>query len=71
LDFVAPVGIGDRLRLTGTVRSVSSATRMLVLDVEVRRVEDERIVVRGDARVLVEPPAGSGRSHAAAVADHD
>ena len=68
IDFTAPVRPGDRLRLRGTVRSVSSATRMIVLELDCRRMADDRQVLRGEARVLVEPH-DSGSSAGGAPTD--
>ena len=52
LQFRAPVRIGDRIRVEACIRHVSPATRVLVLQIEVRN-QRRQVVLDGEARVHV------------------
>jgi len=70
LSFRAPVRIDDTIRVVVTVRHVSPATRVLVLDIEVRN-QSGKVVLDGEARVQVlqeEEQAVSDRAEMAKTA---
>ena len=55
-NFRAPVFVGDTVTVTCTIRRISSGTRILILDVEVRNARG-KLVLDGEAQVQVlEPP---------------
>lgn len=68
--FRAPVRIGDRIRVEVSVRHVSPATRVLVLDVTVSNQRNQ-VVVDGEAQVhlldKIQPVAASDKTAGTAV----
>jgi 3-oxoacyl-[acyl-carrier protein] reductase len=70
-DFLAPVRIGDRVHVEVEVRRISTATRVLVLGVQVRN-QHGATVLDGEARVQVlervsDAPASTQRAAQTAV----
>jgi acyl dehydratase len=60
--FTAPVRPGDVVRVTGTVRELSSAGAALELDCDLIAIVGDRKVAEGSARLLREPgPPQSNR----------
>jgi 3-oxoacyl-[acyl-carrier protein] reductase len=51
-NFRAPVFVGDTVRVTCTVRRISTGTRILMLDIEVRNARG-KLVLDGEAQVQV------------------
>lgn len=59
-SFLAPVRIGDRLRVTGRVTSKSSSTRILRMQIQIVNAATSQVVTEGKADVFVSPPPKKG-----------